>query len=126
MSDPHILGYDIAGWTQAAAATGDDFYDCFDLPDGRFGLVVADVAGHGLAAALLACETRALIRAAVASSDTLAGVVDRVNDLLFHDLHNERFVVLFFGALAASTAGLNSWAPAARRSCIVTRAKTSA
>ena len=106
VSDPHILGYDIAGWTQAAAATGGDFYDYFDLPDGRFGLVVADVAGHGLAAALLACETRALIRAAVASSDTLAGIVDRVNDLLFHDLHNERFVVLFFGALTASTGRL--------------------
>jgi phosphoserine phosphatase len=106
VSDPRIPGYDIAGWTQAAAATGGDFYDYFDLPDGRLGLVVADVAGHGLAASLLACETRALIRAAVASSGTVAGVVDRVNELLFRDLHNERFVVLFVGALAASTGRL--------------------
>jgi phosphoserine phosphatase len=102
-SDPHIAGYDIAGWTEAAAATGGDFYDYFDLPDGRLGFVVADVAGHGLAASLLACETRALIRAAVASSETLNGVVARVNDLLFGDLHDKGFVVLFLGALAADT-----------------------
>jgi phosphoserine phosphatase len=105
-SDPRIPGYDIAGWTEAAAATGGDFYDYFDLPDGRLGFVVADVAGHGLAASLLACETRALIRAAVASSDTLAGIVARVNDQLFGDLHNRGFVVLFLGALAAGNGRL--------------------
>jgi serine phosphatase RsbU (regulator of sigma subunit) len=92
-------GYDISGWTQAAAATGGDFYDYFDLPGGQLGIVVADVSGHGLAASLLACETRALIRAAATTNDSLAGIVTRVNDLLFRDLHNERFVVLFLGAL---------------------------
>ena len=64
------------------------------------------MAGHGLAASLLACETRALIRAAVASSGSLAGVVAQVNDMLFRDLHNERFVVLFLGALDAANGTL--------------------
>lgn len=104
VTDPQLPGFDIAGWTQAAAATGGDFYDYVDLPRGRLGLVVADVAGHGLAASLLACETRALIRAAAVSNDSIVDVVARTNDLLYRDLHQQaRFVVLFFGALDATT-----------------------
>ena len=40
---PLVPGLDIVGWTQPVDATGGDFYDCFELPDGRIGLVVAGV-----------------------------------------------------------------------------------
>ena len=103
IADPHLPGYDIAGWSQAADATGGDFYDYFDLPDGRLGLVVADVAGHGLAASLLACETRALIRSASSTTSSLLEIVASANNLLYRDLRHERFVVLFLGALDAAT-----------------------
>ena len=103
---PQIPGFEIVAWTQAADATGGDFYDCFDLPDGRVGLVVADVAGHGLAASLLACEARALIRAAAASTASLGEIATRTNALLHRDLHHERFVVLFLAALETATGRL--------------------
>ena len=106
VTSPQPDGFDIAAWTQAAEATGGDFYDYFDLPHGRLGLVVADVAGHGLAASLLACETRALMRAAAVTSDSLVGVLERANDLLYRDLQHERFVVLFLGALDATSGRL--------------------
>jgi serine phosphatase RsbU (regulator of sigma subunit) len=102
-SDPGLPGYDIASWSQPAAATGGDFYDYVDLSDGRLGLVVADVAGHGLAASLLACETRALIRSAALSARSLVDIVTSTNALLYRDLHHERFVTLFIGALEVST-----------------------
>jgi phosphoserine phosphatase len=98
-SDPQLRDYDIAGWTDAAAATGGDFYDHFELPDGRLALVVADVAGHGMAASLLACETRALIRAGASSGKSLGEIAASTNDLLYRDLQHERFVVLFLAAL---------------------------
>ena len=101
--DPRVEGFDIVGWTQPAAATGGDFYDFFDLPDGRLGLVVADVAGHGLAASLLACETRALIRANAASTPSIVEVAMRANELLYRDLEQERFVVLLLAALDPAT-----------------------
>jgi phosphoserine phosphatase len=104
--DPSLAGYEISAWSRAADATGGDFYDYFPLPDGRLGLVVADVAGHGLAASLLACETRALIRSAAASGGSLVEIVRSANDLLYHDLRHERFVVLFLGALDAETGRL--------------------
>ena len=102
-ADPDLPGYDIAAWSKAAAATGGDFYDYIDLRDGRLGLVVADVAGHGLAASLLACETRALIQSAALSAQTLVEIVASTNTLLYRDLRHERFVTLFLGALDAST-----------------------
>jgi phosphoserine phosphatase len=103
---PQIPGFDIVAWTQEADATGGDFYDFFDLSDGRIGIVVADVAGHGLAASLLACETRALIRAAAASTTSMVEIARRTNALLYRDLQNERFVVLFLAALEATTSHL--------------------
>jgi phosphoserine phosphatase len=104
--DPQPRGFDVASWSQAAAATGGDFYDYFDLADGRLGFVVADVAGHGLAASLLACETRALIRSAASATSSLADIASRANDILFPDLHHERFVVTLLGALDADTGRL--------------------
>jgi len=106
VTSPQIPGFDIVAWTQPADATGGDFYDYFDLPDGRTGLVVADVAGHGLAASLLACEARALIRAAAASTASIVEIATRTNALLHGDLHHERFVVLFLAALEATTGRL--------------------
>ena len=70
---------------------------------------MADVAGHGLAASLLACETRALIRAAAMSTDSLVDIVARANELLYRDLRNERFVVLFLGALDCATGRRVRW-----------------
>jgi phosphoserine phosphatase RsbU/P len=100
---PAIPGFDIVAWTQPADATGGDFYDSFDLPDGRIGLVVADVTGHGLAASLLACETRAVIRTVAASTSSIVEIATRTNALLHRDLHHERFVVLFLAALEVAT-----------------------
>lgn len=126
---PECDGFDIVAWTQPAAATGGDFYDFFDLPDGRVGLVVADVAGHGLAASLLACETRALIRAAM-STVSLDEIVRRTNEVLYRDLHHERFVILLLGALDTSTGRLEyvgaGCAPLVYRSATQTCAHASA
>jgi phosphoserine phosphatase len=103
VSDPPLAGYEISSWTQAAAATGGDFYDYLEFPDGRLGLVVADVAGHGLAASLLACETCALIRSAASTTSSLVEIASKANDNLYRDLHHELFVVLLLGALDART-----------------------
>jgi sigma-B regulation protein RsbU (phosphoserine phosphatase) len=59
---PHAPGWDIAGAALPARETGGDFYDFIPLPNGRLGLVLADVSGKGLPAALFMLSCRAYLR----------------------------------------------------------------
>ncbi|MFI5401580.1 MAG: PP2C family protein-serine/threonine phosphatase [Planctomycetota bacterium] len=75
-------------------ATG-DYVDVVALDRDRTALIVGDVAGHGLEAALFAVEARALVRWGLAEGDDVATVVARANRLLCHDLGGGRFLTLF-------------------------------
>src|SRR4029077_6678880 len=61
-SSPYIPGFVISGLTVPAGAVGGDWYDFIPFPDGRWGLVLADVSGKGMAAALLMSATRGMLR----------------------------------------------------------------
>jgi phosphoserine phosphatase len=98
-TEPVASGFDIAGWNKPAEATGGDFYDYLPLGEGRLGLVLADVTGHGLGASLLACECRALVRALASMTSNLTSILTRANEILHEDLKSERFVTLFLGEL---------------------------
>jgi sigma-B regulation protein RsbU (phosphoserine phosphatase) len=100
--DPVVPGYDIAGWSVPVHEAGGDFYDYLTLPDGRLCVLVADVSGHGLESALVACEARALVRAVAAETSDLAVVMRRTNQILCSDLRYQRFVLMFTGALDPS------------------------
>src|ERR1700682_4565712 len=59
---PNLPGWQIAAFYRAAAEIGGDFYDFIELPEGRVGLVVGDVTGHGVPAALVMATTRSVLR----------------------------------------------------------------
>ncbi len=101
-SDPQIEGYDIAGWNEPADQTGGDCYDYVPLHDGRLGLLMADVTGHGVGPALIASECRALVRALAATSSDPASILAKANELIHPDLDGGRFATTFLGALDAS------------------------
>jgi serine phosphatase RsbU (regulator of sigma subunit) len=89
----------VAGWSRAANATGGDYFDWQQLPDGRILVSLADVSGHGIGPALVAAVCRAYARASVAASEReLAQIVNRLNDLLVVDMPEGRFVT-FAGVL---------------------------
>jgi phosphoserine phosphatase RsbU/P len=92
-------GLDIAGWCVTATETGGDFYDYFDLGNGKTGIVIADATGHGMGAALLAFIARATLRALLTSSQDLAEVMRVMNDLVEADSDDARFLTCFFGVL---------------------------
>ncbi len=96
---PEIPGYDVASWWFPNQAVGGDYCDVIALRDGRIGLVVADVSGHGLGPSLLMASVRAALRALIlehSSPEVLLGILGRS---LADDLQDGRFVTMILSAL---------------------------
>lgn len=64
------------------AEVGGDWFDAFNLPDGRVALSVGDVAGHGLEAAVIMGEIRQAIRTSAVDAESPAAVLDHVNRMI--------------------------------------------
>jgi serine phosphatase RsbU (regulator of sigma subunit) len=94
-----IPGIDIAGAAHPANATGGDYYDYLSMPGGQLGIVVADVSGHGLGAALMMVAARAALRSCVQMPLDLDGVLDHVNTTLLDDLGPNSFVTMSLASL---------------------------
>jgi sigma-B regulation protein RsbU (phosphoserine phosphatase) len=98
-SAPQFDGFDIAGRTFPADATGGDYFDFLTMLEGCIGLVTGDVTGHGVGPALLMAETRAYLRI-LAKTNTDAGVIlTKANRVLAEDVGYERYVTLFLARL---------------------------
>lgn len=97
-SAPELAGFDLAGSVIPAEETCGDYYDFIPMPDGRLGIVLGDVSGHGLAPAMIMVETRACLRTLLQSSDEVDVILQRINELLVHDLEG-KFVTLFLAIL---------------------------
>jgi sigma-B regulation protein RsbU (phosphoserine phosphatase) len=92
-------GIDIAGSALPANATGGDYYDYLHMSEGRLGIVVADVSGHGLGAALIMVATRAALRSCADIAIGLDEILDHVNTTLVSDLEPGRFVTMCLASL---------------------------
>jgi len=96
---PAVAGLDIFARTAPAKEMGGDFYDVFALPEGRLGLVIADVAGKGIPAAFFMAVARTLIRATALTEAAPGPCLEQVNRLLCrHDVPG-MFVSVFYGLL---------------------------
>ncbi len=96
---PVVPGYDLAGRCIPTLRIGGDYYDAIPSSDGRLTLVVADVAGKGVAAALVMAAFRALLRSRLDGGGTLAEVVADVNRALPDSLAGIVFVTAFVARL---------------------------
>ncbi len=77
---------------------GGDFYDAFELPDGRVAVTIGDVTGHGLEAAVIMGEIRQALRAASFESADPSAILDRASRLLVASGRTV-FVTAIFGVL---------------------------
>ena len=96
---PQIAGFDIAGASCPAAATGGDYFDFIPTPQGRLLVVVGDVTGHGLGPALLMAAARAYLRALVLTEQRFEVILARARQLLIEDLGFDHFITLLFAEL---------------------------
>ena len=100
---PQFVGWELDARWKTARQVGGDFYDVFNLPDGRLGLFIADVADKGVPAALFMALTRTLVRAAVLENHSPAEAMKRVNDLLVPDTRQGMFVTAVYAVLDMQT-----------------------
>lgn len=97
---PELAGWKVAAYWQPAQAVSGDFYDFIHLPDGNLGIVVADVTGKGVPAALVMATARGMLRIAAEQDPVSPGkVLAHVNDLLCHDIPPNMFVTCLYGVL---------------------------
>jgi serine phosphatase RsbU (regulator of sigma subunit) len=96
---PRLDGWNILHHYQPAREVGGDFYDFFELPEGRLGMVVGDATGHGMPAALVMATARSMIRAVSETSNSPGEVLRRANDPLFMDIPPNMFVTCLYAIL---------------------------
>lgn len=91
---PSVAGFEIAGVSYPAEAAGGDYFDYLPLQEGRLGVVVADVSGHGLGPALLMSEGRTALRLVAQLESDPAGILTATNRVLADDLAGQRYITL--------------------------------
>jgi len=102
-SFPVPEGFDIAAITIPALEVGGDFYDIFSRHDTSVTLVLADVAGKGVPAALFMALSRTIIRILTRWPGSPAGIIRSSNSIFIEDSGSVSFVTLFFGVLDAQS-----------------------
>src|SRR3712207_2506344 len=106
---PQLEGWKISHHYQPAREVGGDFYDFFELEDGRLGVVEGDATGKGMPAALVASATCSMLRAvAQALGSSSAGeVLSRVNETMLARIPPNMFVTCFYAILEPKSASLS-------------------
>lgn len=105
LQPPEVPGYDLASYYEPAREVGGDFFELFRLRRrGRpLGLVIADVTGKGIAAALLMAFARPVIHSALQAASGPADALRRTNRILVDELHTALFITALVGRLDVGT-----------------------
>lgn len=101
---PTIEGYDLAGINIPSREVGGDYYDCVDLGKGKYAMIIADVSGKGISAALLVSTLNAALYSYLEFNLPLTEMSDKLNKLIYKSSPSDKFVT-FFIAVLDSTSG---------------------
>jgi PAS domain S-box-containing protein len=102
---PGLPDYEVAAYYQPARQVGGDFYDFLELPDGRLGLIVGDVSGKGVPAALVMAITRTMLQAAYRLGSP-GEILEHVNNTLYRDIPPNMYVTCLAALLDSRTGRL--------------------
>jgi len=106
-NDPELAGFDISAYNFPTEEVSGDYYDWVRIYDDQIGLVIADVAGKGIPAALLMVFLRASLRAATHIGYATHISMAKVNYLLWESIERNQFITAFYGILDAANRTLS-------------------
>jgi len=95
-SDPSGPEYSISSFAHSSRQVGGDYFDYFDRAGGQIGLVIADVAGKGVPAALLVSQLQAILRSEVRTTKSLPQIISAVNQIITESVSSETFATMFY------------------------------
>jgi sigma-B regulation protein RsbU (phosphoserine phosphatase) len=96
---PKIPGYELAGINIPSREVGGDYYDCFDLGKGKFALIMADVAGKGISAALLVSTLNAALHSYLEFNLPLSELADKLNKLIYKASPPDKYITFLIAVL---------------------------
>lgn len=96
---PQAPGVDVAGLNVPSEDIGGDYFDFIPIVEGHLGVVVADVAGKGIPAALIMAGFRAFLLSEIRNNYAIRTIFAKVNNLLQESLKEYQFVTAFYGVL---------------------------
>ena len=106
-SAPHVPGWEFKAIIDSAREASGDFIDLIPLSEGRWGILVADVSGKGVAAALYMAMVRTLIRTYAFEHESVpAAVMSAANRRILSDTDDDSFVTVFYAVLDPATGTL--------------------
>jgi predicted ester cyclase len=105
---PELVGWRISPYYQPAREVGGDFYEFFELDDGRVGFAVGDATGKGVPAAFVMSATCALLGGVATASGSSPGeVLARVNEAVLTRIPPNMFVTCFYAILEPESGHLS-------------------
>ena len=96
---PAIDGYDVHATNIPSKSVGGDYYDCIPLDNGQVALIIADVSGKGVPAALLVSSFHAYLHAYLEHSVSLIPLTQRLNSAICAAATDDKFITAFIGLL---------------------------
>jgi phosphoserine phosphatase RsbU/P len=100
---PKVKGIELAGFNASCRTVGGDYYDFVIRPDGQVAVMVGDVCGKGMPAALLMMRLQARVQVLAEEPGSPAGLVERLNRILTAVSLNNRFISFFFSVVRPET-----------------------
>ncbi|MDR0331749.1 MAG: serine/threonine-protein phosphatase [Chitinispirillales bacterium] len=95
--------YDISSRYLAANTVGGDYYDLFGISDSAYGVIVADVSGHGIASALIMSMFKILLKIYSKDETSPQKTLERINELFISEIPTEHFVTVFYAVFDVNT-----------------------
>jgi phosphoserine phosphatase RsbU/P len=104
---PLIKGYDLAGTNIPSREVGGDYFNTIALGNGKYALIIADVAGKGIGAALLVSTLDAALHSYLEFDLPLTKMADKLNKLIYKSSPPDKFITFFIAVLNSETGELD-------------------
>lgn len=99
--DPEAAGFDISGMNMPSEEVSGDYYDFVAITEHDLGVIVSDVAGKGIPAALIMASFRGALLAEIDNNYSIGRILERVNNMLYKSTEGNQFVTAIYGVLDA-------------------------